>query len=79
MIKLKDNIELKELNNYGFKEYKKFYKRRKSILYNHYGSYDVETKIYKRDKSVNNRIISGFYKYSADAVKGINDIKDILE
>ena len=60
MLKIRDEVDLKELEKYGFKEYKKFYKRYKKVNILLLST-TIENKIYKGTKLIFSKISYGFY------------------
>lgn len=76
-MKIKESFNLDNLVNYGFKEFKHFYKRESIIHLKLTGHCHVIVKIYKKDRTIKGVITRGFYHGSRFTEKGIADlIKD---
>jgi len=73
-MQIKEDYNLKDLEEYGFKEYKKFYKRTAIVRRRFFGDFLVETKIRKDNKRIINKIMWGVFRSKKDAIFGIEDL-----
>ena len=72
MLKIKDNVPLEKLKEYGFKEFKNEYKRVRYIINFVDSPLDIKTSIHKTDKTIHNMITKGIATFFDDN-EGIED------